>query len=71
MQIEEISKLLIELGNGFKNADGMEISKIFPSKEGVIISPTEPISLKFLYAKEDHKLEIHLELEWVPSTPTK
>lgn len=66
----ELSKLLIELGNGFKNADGIEVSKIFPSKEGVIISPSEPISLKFLYAKENHKLEIHIELEWVP-TPTK
>lgn len=35
------------------------------------MSPTEPISLKFLYAKENHKLEIHIELEWVPPAPTK
>ena len=67
----ELSKLLIELGNGLKNAEGVEVSKIFPSREGVIISPTEPISLKFLYAKENHKLEIHLELEWVPPTSTE
>ena len=67
----ELSKLLIELGNGLKNAEGVEVSKIFPSREGVIISPTEPISLKFLYAKENHKLEIHIEFEWVPPTLTK
>jgi len=66
----DLSKLLIGLGNGLKNAEGVEVSKIFPSREGVIISPTEPISLKFLYAKENHKLEIHIELEWVPTTPT-
>lgn len=62
----ELSKLLIDLGNGLKNDDGIEVSRIFPSKEGVVISPSEPISLKFLYAKENHKLEIHIELEWVP-----
>ena len=67
----ELSKLLIDLGNGLKNDDGIEVSRIFPSKEGVVISPSEPISLKFLYAKENHKLEIHIELEWVPPTPTK
>ena len=67
----ELSKLLIDLGNGLKNDDGIEVSRIFPSKEGVVISPYEPISLKFLYAKENHKLEIHIELEWVPPSSTK
>lgn len=54
--------MLIDLGNGFKNDEGIEVSRIFPSKEGVVISPSEPISLKFLYAKVGNKLEIHLEL---------
>jgi PadR family transcriptional regulator, regulatory protein PadR len=30
------------------------------------ISPIDPISFKFLYAKENQKLEIHMELEWTP-----
>ncbi len=30
------------------------------------MSLTEPITLKFLYAKEDHKLEVHMEFEWIP-----
>ncbi len=34
------------------------------------MSPTEPVTLKFLYAKEDHKLEVHLEFEWVPRKPS-
>jgi PadR family transcriptional regulator len=64
----ELSKLLINLGNGLKNNEGIEVSSIFPSKEGIVILPSEPISFKFLYAKEDHKLEMHMELEWVPSS---
>jgi len=64
----ELSKLLTDLGNGFKDKSGLEVSRIFPSKEGVVISPSEPISFKFLYAKENDKLEIHMELEWVPSS---
>jgi PadR family transcriptional regulator PadR len=30
------------------------------------ISPVDPIAFKFLYAKENQKLEIHMELEWTP-----
>jgi PadR family transcriptional regulator PadR len=66
----ELCKLLIDLGNGLKNKSGLEISRVFPSKEGVVVSPCEPMSFKFLYAKEDDKLELHLELEWMPP-PTR
>src|SRR5947209_2610746 len=31
-----------------------------------IIIPVDPIAFKFLYAKENHKFEIHMELEWTP-----
>jgi hypothetical protein len=47
----ELSKLLTELVNGSKNRSGLEISRVFPSKEGVVMSPSEPISFKFLYEK--------------------
>jgi hypothetical protein len=29
-------------------------------------APTESVRLKFLYVKENHKFEIHMELEWLP-----
>jgi len=29
-----------------------------------IINPVDPMAFKFLYAKENQKLEIHMELEW-------
>ena len=32
--------------------------------------PTEPVTLNFLYAKEDHKLEVHMEFEWVSKSST-
>src|SRR6266851_623929 len=46
----------------------IDIKKLFPDSETPArISPTEPVRLKFLYAKENHKFEIHMELEWLPA----
>jgi PadR family transcriptional regulator PadR len=45
----------------------IDVKKLFPgSEKPTRISPTEPVRLKFLYAKENHKFEIHMELEWIP-----
>jgi PadR family transcriptional regulator PadR len=45
----------------------IDVKKLFPESETPArISPTEPVRLKFLYAKENHKFEIHMELEWLP-----
>jgi hypothetical protein len=42
--------------------------RLFPESESPArISPIEPVRLKFLYAKENHKFEIHMELEWLPA----
>ena len=38
------------------------LSRAFPSKKGVVIASSEPLSFKFLYAKENDKLEINMEL---------
>jgi PadR family transcriptional regulator PadR len=81
----ELSKILIDIGQSLKNNNSIEITKILPSKDKVktaattntatagtksatttTISPIDPISFKFLYAKENQKLEIHMELEWTP-----
>lgn len=63
--IDRLSKILIGLGESLKGG-AAEISKILPAEQQVIISPKEPIAFKFLFAKENHKLEIHMEIEWVP-----
>jgi len=37
-----------------------------PSKEKIVMRPTDPISFKFLYAKENSKFELHMEIKWHP-----
>jgi len=63
---QDLSDLLVKLGHSLRKPS-IDASKVF-AVEGrrVRISPTEPIALKFLYAKENHKLEIHMEFEWNP-----
>jgi PadR family transcriptional regulator PadR len=68
MMKEDVSALLIGLGESLKGRS-IDVAKLFPlsdSRKRIRIAPTEPIAMKFLYAKEDHKLEIHMELEWMP-----
>lgn len=61
----EVAKIFSEFGKVFEG-EAFEFSKIFPSKDGTQVEPTEPISFRLLYAKENHKYEIHMELEWAP-----
>lgn len=74
---EELSKFLIDIGQSLKNNNSIEITKILSPKDKSVaaaitttkhttIRPVNPIGFKFLYAKENHKLEIHMELEWTP-----
>jgi PadR family transcriptional regulator PadR len=71
---EELSKFLIGIGQSLKNNNSIEISNILPTKDksttargkSATIIPVDPLSFKFLYAKENQKLEIHIELEWTP-----
>jgi len=64
---EDLSRFLIKLGEALRGK-GIEITKLLPAtgKKKIRIMPTDPVALKFLYAKENHKLEIHMELEWIP-----
>lgn len=66
----EVSRILTELGKAFKE-EKSELSKIFPLDKPAAMEPTEPMRFKFLYGREDQKLEIHLEIEWLPRTPAK
>lgn len=64
----QLSEFFIRLGESVQ-ASAVDLKNLFPeSKVGSLkMSLTDPVSLKFLYAKENHKLEVHMELEWVPS----
>jgi PadR family transcriptional regulator len=62
----ELSKILIELGSSLKDG-AVDVAKLFPTEKALTIEPKEPLRFKFLYAKENHKLEIHMEIEWIPS----
>ena len=74
-------EILIDIGQSLKNNNSIEITKILPPKDkfktaattgtksataATTISPIDPVSFKFLYAKENQKLEIHMELGWTP-----
>lgn len=70
---KEFADLLSSLSMSLKNEKPIEISKLLPpvsteksSGRSTKIDPSNDMNLKFLYAKENHKLEIHMELEWIP-----
>lgn len=63
---DEAARMFTRLGTAFRDKT-FEFSDILPSEEKRKAEPTEPIFVKLLYAKENHKYEIHLELEWLPS----
>jgi PadR family transcriptional regulator PadR len=67
---KEVSKMLIALASGFREGR-LEPSRFLPIETDVMITPVEPLKLKFLYAKENQKLEIHMEIEWLPSEPAQ
>ncbi len=67
---EELSKLFVGIGESLKDK-AIQITKLLPAEKKVLIAPTEPLSFKLLYAKENHKREIHMELEWIPKEKNK
>src|SRR6267378_5367020 len=62
---QDLSKFFLQLAGALQEKS-FDLKSLFQdSKEkSARISPTDPVALKFLYAKEDHKLEVHMELEW-------
>jgi PadR family transcriptional regulator PadR len=65
MSKEDLSNLLMAFAQSLKKGN-IEMRSLVPSGRPVTISPSEPLNFKLLYAKENGKLEIHIELEWVP-----
>ncbi len=66
---DEVAEMLTKLGTALREKT-FEFSDIFPSEEKRQANPNQPLFLKLLYAKEDHKYEIHMELEWMPPEST-
>ena len=63
----QLSEFFTNLAGSLRGRS-IDVKKLFPeSKTPARISPSEPVRLKFLYAKENHKFEIHMELEWLPT----
>lgn len=62
---DELGDLLIKMGEGLRSGP-FDVSEVLPSLEAVVVEPTEPLQVKFLYAWEDGKLEVELEFEWTP-----
>ena len=67
LQKNQLSEFFTNLAESLRGRS-IDVKKLFPESETLArISPNEPVRLKFLYAKENHKFEIHMELEWLPT----
>ena len=68
----ELAQFFTRLGSALGERS-VRLKELFPStqQKSVNMAPTDPVMLKFLYAKEDHKLEVHLEFEWQPKPTAK
>jgi amphi-Trp domain-containing protein len=64
---QELSKILFNLSQAIKNGT-FTIDSVLTTANKTHISITEPITFKLVYAKENHKKEFHIEIEWTPTT---
>jgi len=62
---EEAAEILTRLGSAFGHKS-FKFSDIFATEEKSQAYPNKQVFVKLLYAKENHKYEIHMELEWMP-----
>jgi len=62
---EDLSKSLVALGEGLGRRS-VDFSKVLPGQKKTLVQPTEPVTFKLLYAKEEDELEIDMELKWTP-----
>src|SRR5262249_39103205 len=69
---QELAQFFTRLGKAL-DEKSVNLKELFPNtqQKTVNMSPTDPLTLKFMYAKEDHKLEVHLEFEWQPNLTDK
>jgi len=68
---EDLSKALVALGEGLGRRS-VDLSKALPGHpKKILVQPTDPVTFKLLYAKEEDELEIHMELKWTPTRPAR
>jgi len=68
---QELSKVLVALGEGLGRRS-VDVSKVLPGRQKkILLHPTEPMTFKLLYAKEEDELEIHMEVKWTPTRPAR
>jgi PadR family transcriptional regulator len=69
---QELAQFFTRLGSAL-GEKSVSLKELFPNNQQKTVKmvPTDPVTLKFLYAKEDHKLEVHLEFEWQPNRTAK
>jgi len=68
---QELSKVLVALGQGLGRRS-IDVSKVLPGHQRkILVQPTEPMTFKLLYAKEEDELEIHMEVKWTPTRPAR
>src|SRR5229473_525109 len=64
---DQLSEFFTKLAESL-HSRSIDVRKLFPDSETPArISPTEPVRLKFLYAKENHKFEIFFFNDWPPT----
>jgi PadR family transcriptional regulator PadR len=61
----ELASIMENLGSAIREGV-FDTSSIFKTEEHVTITPIEPLRFKFVYVKENQKLEMHIEIEWMP-----
>ena len=67
---KDLSKSLVALGEGLSGRS-VDLSRVLPGQKKIQVQPTEPVTFKLLYAKEEDELEIHMELKWTPTRPAR
>ncbi len=66
----EVAEILTRMGSAMGRGT-IVTSDLFSADKPAKISPSDRLRFKFFYAKENHKLEMHMEIEWVPDRPSK
>jgi len=66
---ERLSVILADLAKAMRQ-ESTQLSKILPSNKKIILKPTEPMTLKLIYGREDHSFELHMQIEWTPKERT-
>ena len=59
---EDVSKSLLALGEGLGRRS-VDLSEVVPGQKKVRVEPTEPVTFKLLYAKEEDELETEMDTD--------